>query len=63
MSSLKSPIGTHCVGYAYNLAGFLLTAGEKVILFQPPYVPVLSFSIPLFREFDTIIIFHDAMLS
>lgn len=31
MQSLQSPIGTHCVGYAYNLAGFLLAAGEKVI--------------------------------
>ena len=31
MQSLKSPVGTHCVGFAYNLAGFLLTAGEKVI--------------------------------
>ncbi|TYI15715.1 hypothetical protein ES332_A08G205200v1 [Gossypium tomentosum] len=29
MESLKSPVGTHCVGYAYNLAGFLLAAGEK----------------------------------
>lgn len=31
MQSLQSPVGTHCVGYAYNLAGFLLAAGEKVI--------------------------------
>ncbi|KAF5766254.1 putative endopeptidase Clp [Helianthus annuus] len=29
MQSLQSPIGTHSVGYAYNLAGFLLAAGEK----------------------------------
>eukprot|EP00262_Sarcandra_glabra_P019401 TRINITY_DN72_c0_g2_i1.p1 TRINITY_DN72_c0_g2~~TRINITY_DN72_c0_g2_i1.p1 ORF type:complete len:291 (+),score=47.08 TRINITY_DN72_c0_g2_i1:103-975(+) len=29
MQSLKSPVGTQCVGYAYNLAGFLLAAGEK----------------------------------
>ncbi|MFS7981080.1 putative endopeptidase Clp [Helianthus anomalus] len=29
MQSLQTPIGTHCVGYAYNLAGFLLVAGEK----------------------------------
>ncbi|PON92888.1 ATP-dependent Clp protease proteolytic subunit [Trema orientale] len=29
MQSLKSPVCTHCVGYAYNLAAFLLTAGEK----------------------------------
>ncbi|KAK8961214.1 hypothetical protein KSP40_PGU013224 [Platanthera guangdongensis] len=27
--ALKSPVGTNCVGYAYNLAGFLLAAGEK----------------------------------
>lgn len=32
MQSLQSPVGTHCVGYAYNLAGFLLAAGEKVKL-------------------------------
>ncbi|WCJ26061.1 ATP-dependent Clp protease proteolytic subunit [Euphorbia peplus] len=29
MQSLKSPVATHCVGFAYNLAGFLLAAGEK----------------------------------
>ncbi|XP_042514567.1 ATP-dependent Clp protease proteolytic subunit-related protein 2, chloroplastic [Macadamia integrifolia] len=29
MQSLKSPVCTHCVGYAYSLAGFLLAAGEK----------------------------------
>ncbi|XP_072950723.1 ATP-dependent Clp protease proteolytic subunit-related protein 2, chloroplastic [Typha angustifolia] len=29
MQSLKSSVGTQCVGYAYNLAGFLLAAGEK----------------------------------
>ncbi|XP_048231123.1 ATP-dependent Clp protease proteolytic subunit-related protein 2, chloroplastic isoform X2 [Ricinus communis] len=29
MQSLKSPVGTHCVGFAYNLAGFILAAGEK----------------------------------
>lgn len=33
MQSLKSPVATNCVGYAYNLAGFLLAAGEKVWLF------------------------------
>ena len=32
MQSLKSPVGTHCVGYAYNLAGFILAAGEKVMV-------------------------------
>lgn len=30
MQSLQSPVATHCVGYAYNLAVFLLAAGEKV---------------------------------
>lgn len=35
MQSLQSPVGTHCVGYAYNLAGFLLAAGEKVTLSSP----------------------------
>lgn len=29
MQSLKSPVATQCVGYAYNLAAFLLAAGEK----------------------------------
>ncbi|MQM14086.1 hypothetical protein Taro_047013 [Colocasia esculenta] len=29
MQSLKSAVGTQCVGYAYNLAAFLLAAGEK----------------------------------
>ncbi|XP_058085578.1 ATP-dependent Clp protease proteolytic subunit-related protein 2, chloroplastic [Magnolia sinica] len=29
MQSLKSPVATQCVGFAYNLAGFLLAAGEK----------------------------------
>lgn len=29
MQSLKNPVATNCVGYAYNLAGFLLAAGEK----------------------------------
>ncbi|KAH9777494.1 ATP-dependent clp protease proteolytic subunit-related protein 2 [Citrus sinensis] len=29
MQSLKSPVGTHCVGFAYHLAGFLLAGGEK----------------------------------
>ncbi|KAH9622234.1 hypothetical protein KSS87_013051 [Heliosperma pusillum] len=36
MQSLQSPIGTHCVGYAYNLAGFLLAAGEKGHRFAMP---------------------------
>ncbi|KAG6579449.1 ATP-dependent Clp protease proteolytic subunit-related protein 2, chloroplastic, partial [Cucurbita argyrosperma subsp. sororia] len=27
--SLQSPVATHCVGCAYNLAAFLLAAGEK----------------------------------
>ncbi|XP_022719618.1 ATP-dependent Clp protease proteolytic subunit-related protein 2, chloroplastic [Durio zibethinus] len=29
VKSLKTPIGTHCLGYAFNLASFLLAAGEK----------------------------------
>ncbi|KAE8809391.1 caseinolytic protease [Hordeum vulgare] len=29
MVSLKSPIGTRCVGFAFNLDGFILAAGEK----------------------------------
>lgn len=29
MQSLRSSVATQCVGYAYNLAGFLLAAGEK----------------------------------
>ncbi|CDP09869.1 unnamed protein product [Coffea canephora] len=36
MQSLKSPVATHCVGYAYNLAGFLLAAGEKGNRFAMP---------------------------
>ncbi|KAL7167343.1 hypothetical protein ACSBR2_037915 [Camellia fascicularis] len=36
MQSLKSPVGTHCVGYAYNLAGFLVAAGEKGNRFAMP---------------------------
>ncbi|KAK0586838.1 hypothetical protein LWI29_013182 [Acer saccharum] len=36
MQSLKSPIGTQCVGYAYNLAAFLLVAGEKGHRFAMP---------------------------
>ncbi|GKD69026.1 ATP-dependent Clp protease proteolytic subunit-related protein 2, chloroplastic-like protein, partial [Tanacetum coccineum] len=37
MQSLQSPIDNHCVGYAYNLAGFLLAAGEMVmhLFFKP----------------------------
>ncbi|RZC70137.1 hypothetical protein C5167_033294 [Papaver somniferum] len=36
MQSLKSPVGTHCVGYAYNLSGFLLAAGDKGSRFAMP---------------------------
>ncbi|KAJ8555666.1 hypothetical protein K7X08_013162 [Anisodus acutangulus] len=36
MQSLKSAVGTHCVGYAYNLAAFLLAAGEKGNRFAMP---------------------------
>ncbi|KAF2545422.1 hypothetical protein F2Q70_00019827 [Brassica cretica] len=36
ITCLKSPVGTHCVGLAYNLAGFLLAAGEKGQRFAMP---------------------------
>ncbi|OIT03158.1 atp-dependent clp protease proteolytic subunit-related protein 2, chloroplastic, partial [Nicotiana attenuata] len=36
MQSMKSAVGTHCVGYDYNLAGFLLVAGEKGNRFAMP---------------------------
>ncbi|XP_004515759.1 ATP-dependent Clp protease proteolytic subunit-related protein 2, chloroplastic [Cicer arietinum] len=29
MQSLQTPVATHCIGQAYNLAAFLLAAGEK----------------------------------
>lgn len=35
MQSLNSSVATHCVGFAYNLAAFLLAAGEKVPYFSP----------------------------
>jgi len=34
MQSLQSSVATHCVGFAYNLATFLLAAGEKVLYNQ-----------------------------
>ncbi|GJW24477.1 ATP-dependent Clp protease proteolytic subunit-related protein 2, chloroplastic [Tanacetum coccineum] len=37
IQSLQSPIGRHCVGYAYNLACFLLAAGEKGQRFAMPF--------------------------
>jgi hypothetical protein len=30
MLSLKSPIGTNCLCFAFNLAGFIFAVGEKV---------------------------------
>ncbi|KAK7389262.1 hypothetical protein VNO78_24110 [Psophocarpus tetragonolobus] len=36
MQSLQSAVATHCVGYAYNLAAFLLAAGEKGNRFAMP---------------------------
>ncbi|KAG2677500.1 hypothetical protein I3760_12G100500 [Carya illinoinensis] len=36
MQSLNSPVATHCVGYAYNLAAFLLSAGVKGSRFAMP---------------------------
>ncbi|CAI0413941.1 unnamed protein product [Linum tenue] len=48
MQSLKSPVGTHCVGFAYNLAGFLLAAGEKIFRRVNPIVDIsLTFWIQL----------------
>lgn len=32
MESIKSPVGTLALGYAYNNAGFLLGAGAKVVI-------------------------------
>jgi ATP-dependent protease ClpP protease subunit len=32
MESIKSPVGTLALGYAYNNAGFLLGAGTKVVI-------------------------------
>lgn len=37
MQSLQSPVGTNCLGFAYNLATFLLAAGEKVRAFLGTY--------------------------
>ncbi|XP_027335367.1 ATP-dependent Clp protease proteolytic subunit-related protein 2, chloroplastic isoform X2 [Abrus precatorius] len=36
MQSLQSPVATHCVGFAYNLATFILAAGEKGNRFSMP---------------------------
>ncbi|XP_057976984.1 ATP-dependent Clp protease proteolytic subunit-related protein 2, chloroplastic isoform X2 [Malania oleifera] len=36
MRSLQSPVGTNCVGYAYNLAAYLLAAGEKGTRYAMP---------------------------
>ncbi|CAL5208540.1 unnamed protein product [Lathyrus oleraceus] len=33
MQSLEIPIATHCVGQAYNMASFLLAAGQKVLYY------------------------------
>jgi len=33
MESIKSPVGTLALGYAYNNAGLLLAAGAKVLSF------------------------------
>lgn len=35
MQSLQSPVATHCVGYAYDMAAYILAAGEKV-----PFLPI-----------------------
>lgn len=45
MKSLQSPVGTHCMGHAFDMAGYILSAGEKgsrsgmplcKVLLQPP---------------------------
>lgn len=41
MQSLKSPVCTHCVGFAYNLSAFLLAAGEKGNRFAMPLSRIL----------------------
>ena len=56
MLSLKSPIGTHCLGFAFNLAGFILAAGEKVLL-----VNIVSFWSLLSRICFSIV--HISLLS
>jgi ATP-dependent protease ClpP protease subunit len=33
IQSIKSPVGTLALGYAYNNAGLLLSAGAKVLFF------------------------------
>jgi ATP-dependent Clp protease protease subunit len=33
MESIRSPVGTLALGYAYNNAGLLLAAGAKVLFF------------------------------
>ena len=51
MQSLKSPVGTNCLGFAYNLASFLLAAGEKVIAFFRIYPLCCWFNVSGIREF------------
>ncbi|KAM0061932.1 putative endopeptidase Clp [Helianthus debilis subsp. tardiflorus] len=50
MQSLQSPIGTHCVGYPYNLADFLLAAGEKAYDIQNEANELLRIRDYLFKE-------------
>ena len=51
MQSLKSPVGTNCLGFAYNLATFLLAAGEKVISFFRIYPLCCELNIARIPEF------------
>lgn len=34
MQSLQTPVATHCIGRAYNLAAFILAGGEKVLYYH-----------------------------
>lgn len=58
MQSLKSPVTTHCVGYAYNLAAFLLAAGEKVKIF--PFNLTNSLVLLPFKKLLRVILLSDA---
>lgn len=45
MQSLQSPVATHCVGYAYSLAAFLLAAGEKVLYYHYLLILILPIEV------------------
>ncbi|MCO5572288.1 hypothetical protein L7F22_026041 [Adiantum nelumboides] len=44
MDSLKSPVGTLALGYAYNIAGFLLAAGSKGLRVAMPLTRIALLS-------------------